>query len=154
MTQTFQKAACSKLAKYAEGHGLFYGDKKEFLITSAFQAEELSCPLLPTEDTATPKRSPCSARQTRTNVGIKAPLVPPPPGAHSCAIMLLCCLLRSVWALLCCRVFVGVEKLDLVFTGKKGSRNLCCAGRQRAHVSVDIQAHSGRSCLAWRLTDW
>lgn len=41
-----------------------------------------SDPLFPTEDTAPLKRSPRSVPQTRTNVGTKAPLVPPPPPVH------------------------------------------------------------------------
>lgn len=145
MPQKSQIRSMLSVSKVHRGAKSFHGRKKgikEFWKTSALQAEQLSDPLFPTEDTAPPKRSTRSVPQTGKNVHIKAPLVPPPPGAHSCETMLLCCLLQSTWALLCGCVFVGVEKQGLVFKGNKGIWNLCHGGKQRAYVCVDIHTHT------------
>lgn len=97
--------------------------------------------------TQLPRRDP----QMRTNVRIKAPLVPPPPvHIHGrqcyCAV---CCGVRGRYC-----AFVGVEEQSLVFKGNKRIWNLCHVGKQRAYVCVDGQTHSGRSCLASRWRDW
>lgn len=47
----------------------------------------------------------------------------------------------------------GSREAGLAFKGNKRIWNLCHVGKQRAYVCVDIQTHSGRSCLAWRLRE-